>query len=291
MRRRAGRASRGGALTGKLVSAEAAVAGLVGDRCEVLAIGGMHLHNNPMAVIYELIRGEIRIKRLVTSPSAALNADVLIGAGLVDRVSTSYVGFEHLGLAPCFRRAAEAGTIEVESLDEAAITHGLHAGASGSPFAALPRGLKLSDVWRSSPGSYRMVVDPFTEQPALLIRAIRPDVAIIHAAEADERGTAWLAGAPFTDRLMAMAATKVIVQVERMVSTATMAGRPAGSTIPGFLVSAVVEAPGGCRPTASHGNYAFDEPAVRDYLRAARTAEGFAAWLAQSVAAPRAINR
>jgi len=251
----------------------------------------MHLHNNPMAVIYELIRQERRISRLVTSPSAALNADVLIGAGLVERLSTSYVGFEHLGLAPCYRRAAESGSVKVESLCEAAITHGLYAGASGMPFAALPRGLELSDVWRFSPSSYRMVVDPFTEQPVLLVRAIRPEVAIIHASEADERGTAWLAGAPFTDRLMAMAAAKVIVQTERVVSAETMSRRPAGSTIPGFLVSAVVEAPGGCRPTASHGNYAFDEPAVRDYLRRSRTAEGFAEWVAQTVAGAKAAAR
>jgi glutaconate CoA-transferase, subunit A len=252
----------------------------------VLAVGGMHLQNNPMAVIYELIRLERRIGRLVTSPSAALTADVLIGAGLVDEVSTSYVGFEHLGLAPCFRRAAESGAVKIESLDEAALTHALHAGASGMPFTALPRGLELSDVPRSSPASYRTVVDPFTEQPALLVRAIRPDVAIIHATEADERGTAWLAGAQFTDRLMAMASSKVIVQVERVVPSEAMSRRPAGTTIPGFLVSAVVESPGGCRPTASHGGYAFDEPAIRDYLRRARTPEGFAEWIAQAVASP-----
>jgi glutaconate CoA-transferase, subunit A len=181
--------------------------------------------------------------------------------------------------------------VRVESLDEAALTHGLHAGASGMAFAALPGGLELSDVWRASPASYRMVVDPFTEQSILLARAIRPDVAIIHASEADDRGTAWIAGSPFTDRLMALAAARVIVQVERIVTAETMSRRPAGSTIPGFLVSAVVEAPGGCTPTSSHGNYPFDEAAVRDYLRRARTAEGFAEWIAEAVAAPGARSR
>ena len=113
---------------------------------------------------------------------------------------------------------------------------------------------------------------------------------VIHArarealeAEADERGTFWLAGAPFTDRLMALAATTVIVQVERIVSTEEIARKPIGSTVPGFLVSAVVMASGGCRPTASHGNYTYDEPAVKDYLRQARTTEGFTAWVAGRV--------
>jgi glutaconate CoA-transferase, subunit A len=274
-------------LTGKVVSAAEAVAGLVPDGRATLAIGGMHLHNNPMAVIFEVIRQERRIPRLVTSPSAALGADVLIGSGLVGEIATSYVGFEHLGLAPCFRRAAEGGGVRVLNLCEASITHGLQAGASGQPFAPLPRGIELADVWRSNPACYRMIADPFTQSPVLVVGAIRPDVAIIHAAEADERGTAWLGGAVFTDRLMALASRRVIVQAERIATSEAMERHPAGATIPGFLVSAVVEAPGGCLPTASHGNYGCDEPALKEYLRMARTAEGFAEWVGR--AAPRSV--
>jgi glutaconate CoA-transferase subunit A len=271
-------------LTSKVASAADAVARFVPDGCRVLAVGGMHLHNNPMALVFELVRQDRHIGRLVTSPSASLNADVLIGAGLVSQVATSYVGFEHLGLAPRFRSAAEAGTVKVLDLCEAAITHGLHAGASGMPFAVLPPGLELSDVWRANPESYRMIVDPFGQAPVLVASAIRPEVAVIHAAEADERGTAWFAGAHFTDRLMAMAATTVIVQVERVVSTEAISRWPSGSTIPGFLVSAVVEAAGGCLPTASHGNYAYDEPAIKEYLQMARTADGFEEWISRMTA-------
>lgn len=274
----------------KVISAADAVTEVIHDGCASFAIGGMHLHNNPMAVIYELVRQRRRIPRLVTSPSAALGADVLIGAGLVKEIATSYVGFEHLGLAPCFRRGAENGTLRVLNVCEAGITHGLYAGASGLSFAALPRGLELADVWRSNPESYRMITDPFSEEPTLVARAIRPEVAIVHAAEADEQGTAWLAGAPFTDRLMAMAASRVIVQVERVVSTESLAGR-GGSMIPGFLVSAVVEAPGGCLPTASHGSYAYDEPAIKEYLRLAKTPEGFVEWIAQAVSGSAVVSR
>lgn len=258
-------------MSSKVASISDAVHNLVPED-GVVAIGGMHLHNNPMAIVNEIVRQQKRVGRLVTSPSAALAADVLIGAGLVEEIATSYVGFEHLGLAPCFRRAAEAGTLRVANLCEASITHALHAGAAGMTFAVLPRGLELADVWRSNPADYRMITDPFTGSPVLAVRAICPDVAIIHAAEADERGTAWLAGAVFTDRLMAMAAQEVIVQVERVVPSEALEGRPAGSTLPGFLVNAVVEAPGGCRPTASHGNYGYDEVALKEYLRAARGA-------------------
>ena len=269
----------------RVVSAEEAIAAVIPAEAHTVAIGGMHLHNNPMALVFELVRHERRIERLVTSPSAALAADVLIGAGLVGEIATSYVGFEHLGLAPCFRREVEAGRVGVVNLCEASITHGLYAGASGLPFAPLPSALMLSDVWRSNPRSYRTFADPFTGATGLAVEAIRPDVAIVHAAEADDRGTAWLGGAPFTDRLMALAARTVIVQTERVVPHERLERLPSGSTIPGFLVDAVVEAPGGCRPTASHGAYAYDERAIREYLQMARTPEGFTEWVAR--AAPR----
>ena len=272
-------------MTAKVVSVQDAVARMPAGM-KTLALGGMHLHNNPMATVLELVRQERPIARLVTSPSAAMAADVLVGAGLVGEIATSYVGFEHLGLAPCFRRAAEAGDVRVVNVCEASITHGLYAGAGGLPFAVLPTALELSDVWRSNPDSYRTVTDPFAGTTALVVDAIRPDVAIVHAAEADEHGTAWLGGAPFTDRLMALAARSVIVQVERIVPREVTAARPPGSTIPGFLVAAVVAAPGGCRPTASHGNYAYDEEAIKRYLHMARTADGFAEWVAREAAVP-----
>ncbi len=254
----------------QVTTAAEAVARFVPERTPLLAVGGMHMHNNPMAVVYELVRAERRIDTLLTSPSAGLNADVLIGAGLVGEVMTSYVGFEHLGLAPAFRRAVEGGSIRLREVCEGTITHGLHAGSAGLPFTTLPPGLERSDVVRRNPRDYRMIENPYGGGPALVGPALKPDVAVVCASEADDGGTCWFGGAQFTDRLMAMAARTVIVQVERLVSRQEMALRPAGSTLPGFLVSAVALAPGGCRPTAAHGFYTYDEPALREYLAAAR---------------------
>ena len=83
------------------------------------------MHNNPMELVLELVRRRRGVRRLLTSPSASLAADLLIGAGLVDEVATAYIGFEHLGLAPAYRRAAESAAINVFELCEAAIVHGL----------------------------------------------------------------------------------------------------------------------------------------------------------------------
>jgi glutaconate CoA-transferase subunit A len=260
-------------------SAAAAIEDLIPEGTGLVAVGGMHMHNNPMELVRELIRRRRRVRRLLTSPSASLAADLLIGAGLVEEVATAYIGFEHLGLAPAYRRAAEAGSVTVLELCEAAIVHGLYAGAGGLPFVALPAGLELSDVSSANTEHFRTVTDPFTGGRVLVAAPLQPDVALIHALASDESGNVYFAGAHFTDRLMAMAAKKVIVQVERMAEPHEQAAHPAESVLPGFLVTAVVVAPGGCKPTASHGAYGYDEAVLRTYLKLARTEEGFAEYL------------
>lgn len=256
-----------------LTTAAGAVAGLSDRDLGTVALGGMHMHNNPMELVRELVRQRRRVRRLLTSPSAGIGADLLLRAGLVDEIATSYVGFEHLGLAPWFRRRVEAGDVRVLELDEASITHGLYAGAGGLPFVPLPPGIDLADVCRVNPEDYRMVEDPFTGQRRLAIRAIRPDLALIHASEADERGTTVFKGCAFTDRLMALASRRVVVQVERLVPPGRLSGCAPGTTVPGFLVDAVVVAPGGCLPTAAHGEYGYDEASLAEYLASAREEE------------------
>ena len=269
----------------KLLPASEAVGRFLPEGCGLLAVGGMHLHNNPMALVRETLRQRRRIRRLLTSPCGAMNADLLLGAGLVSEILTSYVGFEHLGLAPCFRRAAQDATVRILEADEAYLTHGLYAGAGGLPFVPLPAGLEHADVAGVNPESYRTVADPFTSATVLAGAPLAPDVAFIHAREADEKGNAVIGGAHFLDRLMALASKTVVVQAERVVPTARIASQAVGTTIPGFLVHAVVVAPGGCHPTASHAEYDFDEDHLKSYLRAARDQAGFDAWIDEQVRA------
>lgn len=240
-----------------------------------VAIGGMHMTSAPMALIRELLRQEVRIGRLVTSPSSSLQADLPIGAGLVEELMAPYVGFEHLGLAPRFRAAAQEGRLNVLECDEGSLSHAFYAGAGGLGFIPCPPGTEHTDLVSASPHLYRQVEDPFTGVTRWCVPALRPDVALVHATEADEDGNVWFGGFPFTDRLMAMAAKQLVVQVERVVEPETMASRSPGTTLPAFLVAAVVVAPGGCHPTSAPGCYAADEEAIRTYLAAARSQEGF----------------
>src|SRR5437763_7024958 len=101
----------------KVMTVEEAVAALVPAHSPSLWVGGMHTHNVPMALVRECVRQGKRFETLYAGPSASLAAELLIGVGLVDRVICSYIGFEHLGLAPVFRRVAESGAAVPEIID------------------------------------------------------------------------------------------------------------------------------------------------------------------------------
>ncbi len=270
----------------KLHELDAAVRELIPNPCPLLAVGGMHMHNAPMTVIREVVRQGIRIHQLLTSPSASIQADLLIAAGLVDEVITSYIGFEYLGLAPAFRRAVEQGKLRLVEADAPLITLGLQAGAAGQPFATLPPGLEWSDVPAASPDFYKWTTDPFTGAPVLAVPPLRPTVAIIHCQEADEYGNAIFKGSEFTDRLMAFAAQRTIVQVENVLRSDRLYGISKQVAIPAALTSAVVEVAFGCHPTSSHRFYNHDEQHLKDYLRLTATEEGTQGYLQRYVYEP-----
>lgn len=256
-----------------------AISRFVPDGVASLAIGGMHMHNNPMALVRELVRQQKHIRRLITSPAGCINADLLIGAGLVDEIVTSYVGFEHLGLAPAYRRFAQEGRLRVLEVDELTLVLALRAGASGQPFAALPPGLELSDLPKANPEFYREVSDPFSGRTVLAAPALRPEVALVYASQADRFGNAIYKGAPFLDREIIMASQAAVLQVEQIVPNSQLTANPLLVTVPSYYVGAVVAARFSCHPTASHRFYHYDEEHLKEYLRLAATEQGFEEYL------------
>jgi glutaconate CoA-transferase subunit A len=126
------------------------------------------------------------------------------------------------------------------------------------------------------------VEDPFSGETRWAIRAIRPDVALIACLAADEEGNVAFGRVPFTDRVLALASKRLVVQVERIVPSGEIAAHAPGTTLPAFLVSVVIVALGGCRPTAFPGEYERDETELRAYLDAARTPEGFESYLGRA---------
>jgi glutaconate CoA-transferase subunit A len=210
---------------------------------------------------------------------------MLIGAGLVEELYCSYVGFEHMGLAPNFRKFAESGELKVRECDEAFVTYTLRAGASSLPFMPLPRGIEATSVASMNEEDYRWVEDPFSGEKFAALPPLQPDVALVHCQKADAYGNAIFEGSKFTDHLMIKAADKVILQVEEVVPHEYILENTMRVDIPAFLVDAVVPAPFGCHPTASHRYYRYDADHFKEYSAACK--EDFEAYLDKYARGPK----
>ncbi len=253
----------------------------------VVGLGGLHFHNMPMALVREMIRQEVEVERLIPSIDGSIDADLLIGAGLVREVQIAYLGLEFYGLAPRFRAAAEAGELRVRDCEEGGFGLALVAGAAGQPFAALPAGFfpedeTLPTVRSVNRDDYREVEDPFTGARHTLIRAIAPDVALIHCQAIDARGNCGFLGGTFLDIELAKAARVCIVQAEAEYEELPAACR---GQLPGYAVDAYCVVEGGAHPGSSHGLYSYDDDHLRGYVAAARTDEGFAGYRERVIAA------
>jgi glutaconate CoA-transferase, subunit A len=260
------------------------VSAFVTPGCE-LALGGLHFHNTPMAFVREIIRQQIPIGRLVPPVDGSLNADQLIGAGLVDEVHTPYVGLEQFGMAGRFRHAAESGALKIRETEEAGFIFGLMAGAAGLPFAALPGGFMpeggpVPTVVAVNPGDYQATTDPFTGERIIAVRAIRPDLAMIHCQVIDSRGNCGFLGGPFLDHEIARAARHCIVLAEREVDELPPACR---SHLPGLMVDAYCVLEYGAHPGSSHGCYQFDEEHIRNYAAVAKSDHRFALYVLEVI--------
>ena len=180
-----------------------------------VGIGGWIFNSQPMALVRELIRRNKRNLKLVPAPGS-IAPDMLIGAGCVAETGCVFISFEQFGLAPHFRRAAESGTVKIHELDGPAIAGGLRAAACDLPYGLIPD--MCTDLPRVNPQTYQVVPRAPGERAMLKVPAIHLDVVLLHAQQADELGNVQYFGPVFFDVLMAQAAKKVIVSVDRIVA-------------------------------------------------------------------------
>ena len=238
---------------------------LVSDGAMV-ALGGGLCARLPMAMVRELIRQGRRGLHLIGS-AHSIDVDLLVATGAVRRCEESYVGFEQdLGLAPGYRRAAEAGTIEIAESCCATILAQLRAAEMGLPFLPV-RGVRGSDIRRLHP-EYAEITCPFTGEILVAVPALRPDVALLHAPAGDRYGNLHLEQPYVLDERFASAARLVIATVDELVSTEEVVR--SGVTIPAHLVAAVAEVPYGAHPSSCYPRYAYDRDHLREYLTAAQ---------------------
>lgn len=143
-----------------------------------------------------------------------------------------------------------------------------------------------SDYERLRP-DFRVVANPFNPaERVMLVPAIRPDVALIHAIAAGPDGTLLLDPME-DDALLAQAARTVVASTERIVPAGELGRADDGVMLPGIHVTALVDLPQGAHPTAVRGRYALDARHLGEYVEAARTAETFAEYLDRWVRDPK----
>lgn len=141
---------------------------------------------------------------------------------------------------------------------------GLRAASFGIPFQPVA-GVHGSELARVN--QWQTMRDPYgSGQDVYVIPAIRPDVAVIHAAEIDEQGNARVYGSPFWDHPLTRAAKRVLVTAEKLVTTDHLREQPELTLIPGFMVEAAVVVPRGGWPGSMHPDYEIDYPAVERYM-------------------------
>jgi glutaconate CoA-transferase, subunit A len=258
----------------KLVSLEEALHG-VEDGMQV-ATGGWIFDSQPVALVRELIRRRVRNLHLIPSPGS-IAPDLLIGAGCVKRLSCVFISFEQFGLAPQFRRAAEAGEIEILEMDGPALAGGLRAGACDLPYMLIPNlGTDLPIV---NPSTYQRVATAPGERPLFKVPAIQPDIVLLHGQRGDELGNIQFFGAPFFDPFLAQAGKRVVVSVDEIVSTDEVRRTNHLTRIPAAFVSAVVEVPHGAHPSASASRYEIDHSHLAGYAKAGRSIESYEDYL------------
>jgi len=224
----------------------------------------------PMALLRHVIRRGVRDLTVVDS---GLSLDVLIAAGCVRKAITYYAGGGFgVPVAPCFRRAAERGEIEVWEAEEGILTAGLQAAAQLLPFVPWRGGVGTS-LPEVNP-DLKVFADPIRGETLIAVPPIRPDVTLLHAAWADPHGNVRHIGGPgWLDLFLHRAADRTVVEVERLVGVDETRRDPWATTI--AAADAVVRAPWGAHPFASRGFYLQDGEQVKEYLAAAvEAAEG-----------------
>ncbi len=235
---------------------------------DVMTTGGATFHRAPMEVLREVIR-QGKKDLVLVDREPAIDFDLLIGAGCVAKVRAGLLSFELLGFAPNFRRKSESGEIVTKEGACQPIIAGFRAAAMGIPSIPV-KGMLGSDLLDVSEmlGSQMQMQDPFTGEKLIAVRAIEPDVVVIHVQQADQYGNARIEGPEYEDVIKAKAAKTVIISAEEIIPNEEFRENPEATSILHFMVDAVVHAPKGAYPCSCFNRYDVDYDHIRDYIAA-----------------------
>lgn len=177
-------------------------------------LGGFGVPGTPFTLIQALVRHGARDLTIVKNDANEPNmgVDHLLQSGLVSRLITT-----HLGLNGHAIELMNSGKIEVEFNAQGILAERIRIGGAGL-------GGFLSDIGIDTELAKGKQVIEFNGKTQIIEPALRADVALVHAARADSFGNlAYVATAQNFNPLMAMAADRVIVEAETILSLGDLA--------------------------------------------------------------------
>ncbi|HLF31477.1 MAG TPA: CoA-transferase [Xanthomonadales bacterium] len=263
------------------VRTAAQVVGSIPDGSHI-ALGGFAIARNVNTVVHELIRQ--RKKDLTLSQCVmGMDTDLLVGAGLVSRLIVGGGSLDRFGLVNCVNRARESGGVIAIDATSLSISFAYLAGALGISFIPIKSMIGSEILARLEAGEaaerFQRMDCPFTGEPYLLLRAIQPDVALVHVQRADREGNCQIDGPRWENEEQAKAAHRVVVIAEELVATDVIRQRPERTIIPGHRVEAVIHQPFGAHPTAVYGCYDYDAAHLTEYVRHTKRSGGIEEYL------------
>ena len=152
------------------------------------------------------------------------------------------------------------------------------AGAAKLPFGVV-RGYEGNDL--AARTRVARIRCPFTGEQLAAVPAIRPEVGLVHAQQADREGNVLLWGIPGVQKEVVLASRRSIVTVEEVVSR--LEPRPNAVFLPSWTVTAVAVAPRGAHPSYAHGYYGRDNGFYERWDEISRDRERFRNRMARHV--------
>jgi len=234
-----------------------------------LGIGGWGPRRKPMALVREILRSDLKDLTIVAYGGA--DVGMLCAAGKVKKLVFAFVSLDAIPLEPWFRKAREAGAIEVLEVDEGMFQWGLKAAAFQLPFLPTRVGLG-TDL--AALGGLKTVQSPYADGETLIaMPALRLDAALIHVNRSDWRGNVQVFGPDvYYDEWFAKAADKAYVSCEKLVDRIEdhYPEDAQANLFERCFVTGVVEVPCGAHPSSMPPLYGWDMKAFKAYADAAK---------------------
>ena len=263
----------------QLTSLRQAIEEHVPDGATVAMEGFTHLI--PIAAGHEIIRQGIGDLTLVRMTPDVIY-DQIVGMGCASRLVFSWGGNPGVGSLHRIRDAVENGhprSLALEEHTHAGMATRYAAGAAGLPFGIL-RGYAGTDLQTRT--NVATITSPFGGEEVTAVPAMNPDVAVIHAQQADRHGNVGLWGITGVQREVALASGRVVVTVEEVVDELDLWG-PNGALLPSWTIDAIAEVPRGSHPSYSMGYTERDNAFYTKWDAISRDRDTFEEWMKEFV--------